>query len=896
MNIQRDSQMRVRPLRSYLAIPHILLFCFVMIVFSVIMYRYTRSTKSFFLESVSQQVAANTNDMLHRFFAEAPRIAEGNRERMRVGLAHPQDDETLGKIFVTQLHQSAHLTYVSFGRANGEYIGGSRHVETGAINLSLVKEADGMFFNHYAVTAMNTRDTLIEKGEQFDARARGWFTQAQQSREMRWYPVYKYAAFDALGTGVSAPLYDSTGTKLLGVCTADLSLHQISDYLKSINLGKNGIAYLAEHSGKLLAVSTDTSVYRTVNSRIERYGLDDYPDPRIRAVGKHSHDTLVQRFFTIKNDRYFLRTVSFTDSLGLDLQIGIILAERDYSDVFTRNQQGASVLILLVGILLVFVENRVAKQLSIPIEKLTKQAVTISQGDFSHSSDILYPTLEMQNLSDAFARMSIQLKDTFDSLEERVEDRTEKLFETESRFHTIFEQANTGIVFADSTGIISFCNDAFAKILGYRADELVGKTVASITVTDDYPQNRRLMDELIAGQRDHYRIEKRYYHQDRSIIWGDLSVSILRGKSGKEISIVGMVVDITDRKRAEEELRVARDQAEQANLAKSEFIANISHEIRTPINAVVGFSELLEKEITNTRQKGHLSAIRSAGKNLLVLINDILDLSKIESGKMDVVVEPTDIRSLMREIDLMFQLQCESIELRLTTSVFPEVPELIVVDHAHLRQIIVNLVGNAVKFTEKGGVTIDVSYHEKRLQIAVRDTGIGIAEDQQETIFEKFRQHDGQSRRKYGGTGLGLSISRKLIELIGGTVSLESTLGVGSTFTIELTVGEAVLSKRTTSPVNLVVQEEMQKPLSTDTPLLLSADDVQSLEQFAIELDRAVSPIQFSEVEDIARRLIDLYTIPEIQNFAYELLEQAGAMDISVLVTSPRRFRSILGV
>lgn len=242
-----------------------------------------------------------------------------------------------------------------------------------------------------------------------------------------------------------------------------------------------------------------------------------------------------------------------------------------------------------------------------------------------------------------------------------------------------------------------------------------------------------------------------------------------------------------------EERKNAEEHADKANHTKSEFLANMSHEIRTPMNSIIGFTDLLSSLVKEEKQKYYLDSIRSSGRSLLVLINDILDLSKIEAGKFDIEYRTVNIQNLVEDIKQVFTLKCDEKDLLFETYIDPKIPRALELSDTRLRQIFVNIVGNAIKFTDKGSISISVyliaapvTTNNVNLKIEIIDTGVGIPKEQQNKIFSAFQQQDGQEFNKYGGTGLGLTISKRLMELMGGKIALKSETGVGSTFTLYL--------------------------------------------------------------------------------------------------------------
>ena len=364
--------------------------------------------------------------------------------------------------------------------------------------------------------------------------------------------------------------------------------------------------------------------------------------------------------------------------------------------------------------------------------------------------------------------------------------------ENEKRMRSVIENIADGVIITNENAIIQLFNPAAENIFGYTEAEVIGKNVNVVipnphqVVHDGYIGRylKTLEKRLVDHSRECIGLKK-----DGTVFPVDLSVSefIVNQKR----FFTGIVVDITKRKQFERELHIAKEEAEFANLAKSEFLAKMSHELRTPLNSIIGFSNILNKnKLLNLSEKDLLytSRILDNGKHLLDLINDILDLSKIEAGKSTVQPEDVALDELVNEILNQF----EPIAIQKKLELHATIPRRIApirTDRRHLKQILINLVGNAVKFTSKGSVTVEViteAANHKAIGLLVSDTGIGIPEDQLDLIFEAFRQADSFLTRNFEGTGLGLAISKSLCDLLGFTLSVTSESGIGTTFTIDL--------------------------------------------------------------------------------------------------------------
>lgn len=356
-------------------------------------------------------------------------------------------------------------------------------------------------------------------------------------------------------------------------------------------------------------------------------------------------------------------------------------------------------------------------------------------------------------------------------------------------YRSIFEGSVDGIFRTDLDGNYLEANTALARIYKYKSlEDFFTHMVKAVNLYVD-PMRRREFRERIENDGVVKDFESEVHCADGSTIWINETARLIKDENGRPMSYEGLVRDITGKKAAEAELQKAIDSAHNANRAKSEFLANMSHEIRTPMNAILGFSELLKGLIADGRAQSYLQAITSSGRTLLSLINDILDLSKIEAGKLVLEYDALDVRVILHDVQHIFTQKAEQKGIELKLEISPDLPRSLLLDEVRLRQILFNVVGNALKFTERGSVTVRASvgarYEERdsiELLLEVEDSGIGISEDQQQRIFEAFSQQAGQSTKKYGGTGLGLSITKRLVEMMNGQISIRSQIGEGSLF------------------------------------------------------------------------------------------------------------------
>jgi PAS domain S-box-containing protein len=373
----------------------------------------------------------------------------------------------------------------------------------------------------------------------------------------------------------------------------------------------------------------------------------------------------------------------------------------------------------------------------------------------------------------------------------------QSLIESEEKFRSMVSNL-PGVVYRcayDEHLTVLYITDAIGSLTGYQPSDFQGnrkKTLSGIIHPDDRHKVQDAIEKSVQS-RHQFNLEYRILNSSQETRWVSNSGKPVFNPDHSIKWLDGFLSDITERVAVLDELKKAKQSAEEANHAKSEFLANISHEIRTPLNSVLGFTELLEGLTIDSTQVKYLNSIKSSGKNLMILINDLLDLSKIEAGKMTLHFSFFDIRRMLDEIRNIFSLRVTIKGIGYLEQISKNFPVSIKFDEVRLRQILINLIGNAVKFTHEGEIRIKIKAYPKhtlngnktmKLEIRVIDTGIGIPRDAFRMIFESFRQHSQLNSRKYGGTGLGLAITKRLVEAMNGTISLNSVLGEGSTFTV----------------------------------------------------------------------------------------------------------------
>jgi PAS domain S-box-containing protein len=699
-------------------------------------------------------------------------------------------------------------------------------IETGHIVYSVFKEVD------YA--------TSLLTGPHKDSNLASAFREARGAEDRNFIHIVDFAhyapSYNDEASFIASPIFD--GDRKIGVLVFQMPVDRINDIMTNrqswadVGLGQSGETYIVaddytlrnqsrfliedreQYLSMLAEAGTSPEIVAQISSLDTSIGLQRADTSGTRAALSGETSTMI---FPDYRDVEVLSAFAPLDIAGMNW---VIMSEIDAAEAYAhilelRNRMIAlgAVLILLVAAL----SYGLSRSLSRPVRFLGQSARALTAGDLEtpvkrESGD------EIGDLAENFEQMRLALQRSFgeiqrknDELEQRVEERTadlnlalEKVQESEQRISAVVEGITDAVVTIDQGGIIQTFNAAAEKIFAYTVDSAIGKNI------------KILMPEAIAAEHD--AILERYEPSRVSSVVDNtrevegrrkdgelfpLELRVSRITTGTENMFVGLMRDITERKAMEarkkevaEELKRARQAADDANQAKSDFLANMSHEIRTPMNAVIGLSDLCLNTDLSAKQEDYLNKIHASAVALLGIINDILDFSKIEAGKLDIEAVPFEIDEVLENLATVVLVKTQEKGLELMFDRSPEVPSWLVGDPLRLGQILVNLCNNAAKFTESGEILVSIGMNtldgeQITLECKVRDTGIGMTDEQQSRLFKSFSQADASTTRKYGGTGLGLAISKQLVEMMGGEIWVESEQGVGSTFGFRVALGVA---------------------------------------------------------------------------------------------------------
>jgi PAS domain S-box-containing protein len=780
---------------------------------------------------------------LDTYLATPNQINQINLDALELGLLDLNNFQTTGRYFWKQM-RTFDVGYISFGNKDGEFIGVER-LDNGSLLINEVSKSNPGKLFVWATDNQGNR-TKVQELKNWEPRKEAWYVDAVKAGKPLWSQIYQWEDKpEVISISSSYPVYNKTKT-IAGVLSIDLLLSQISQFLNEIKVSKSGQTFILEGDGLLVASSSTEAPFRVVDGKAKRLRASDSKEPLIRLttqyLTKHYKNlseinTTQQLKLTLEGQRQFVQVTPWRDKLGLDWLIVVVVPESDFMQEINANTRTTILLCIAALILATIIGIFTSRWIVKPILRLNASAKALALGQWEQTVEMKRSD-ELGELAKSFNSMAKQLQESFATLEAKnaeMRGLNEALTQSESRLTQFLEAVPVGITVHDATGRIYYANRTAQDLIGkgimpdVTPEQLQEVYQVYIAGTDQlYPPERLPSTRAVKGES--VSVEDLEIHQGETLIPLEARATPIFDEKERVAYAIVAFTDITQRKQAEaerihftQELERQNEALERLNKLKDEFLANTSHELRTPLNGMIGIAESMIDGATgqlSEQQRKNLLLIVQSGHRLATLVNDILDFSKLRYKTIELQLQPVGLREIAEVVLTLNQPLIKNKDLQLINAIPPDFPPA-QADENRLQQILYNLVGNAIKFTEKGSVEISaevvrgqesgvrsqeliaidkgqMTNDKRHLAITVSDTGIGIPEDKLDRIFESFEQGDGSTAREYGGTGLGLAVTKKLVELHGGEIRVESTVGVGSRFTFTLPVasGQVAVSDR----------------------------------------------------------------------------------------------------
>lgn len=857
------------PLRYVLIVPFILQICGAVGLVGYLSYQNGQKAVTELATQLENEICDRIEQHLDSYLTTPKQINQINLDAIELGLLNLSDFQTTGNYFWKQM-QVFNVGYNSFANSKGEFIGVER-LDNGKLLINEVSKKHGLGKLYVYPTDNQGNRRHLQEVKNYDPRLEAWYTDPVKLGKRVWSQIYQWEDKpEIISISSSYPVYDKN-RKFVGVISVDLLLSQIGNFLANLKINDSGKTFILERSGLIVASSTSEPPYTIINGKGKRLSALDSQNSLIKLttqslikrfgslkfVGEKQ-----QLSFTADGMRYFVQVKNWRDELGLDWLIVAVIPEGEFMKQINANTYITILLCIVAFLVATRIGILTSRWVIKPILELNTSAKKIAKGEWEQIPEIQRSD-ELGELAKSFETMAKQLQVSFNTLEAKnaqMQVLNEALSQSQRRLTQFLEAMPIGVFIIDAEGEPYYTNKIGQQILGQGAiakvssEQLSEVYQAYLGGTDQlYPSDRLPILRALLGESA--RIDDMEIRHSDKIIPIEVLGKPIYDESGNLAFAIATFFDITQRKQAEnllaeynrtletqvkkrteqfqqaiEQLQITQQELIQsqkiaaqeqqaavreaarstaANLAKSEFLANMSHELRTPLNAILGFSQVMSRDYSlSGEHQENLAIINRAGEHLLNLINDILEMSKIEAGRITLNSNSFDLIHVLKKLEKMQHASAASKNLELVFEYAQNIPKYIETDENKLCQVLLNLLGNAIKFTNTGRVTLRVRLgaggwetgeqgemreqilHPPHLFFEVQDTGCGIAPQEIDLLFEAFEQTE-IGRKSQQGTGLGLAISRKYVQLMGGDITVNSIPGVGSRFVFNIQIALA---------------------------------------------------------------------------------------------------------
>ncbi|MBN3889296.1 MAG: response regulator [Nostoc sp. JL31] len=889
------------PLRYVLIVPFILQICGAVGLVGYLSYQNGQKAVRELATQLENEICDRIEQHLDSYLTTPKQINQINLDAIELGLLNLSDFQTTGNYFWKQM-QVFNVGYNSFANPKGEFIGVER-LDNGQLLINEVSAKHGMGKLYVYPTDKQGNCRHLQEVKNYDPRVEAWYTDPVKIGKRVWSQIYQWEDKpEILSISSSYPVYDKN-RKFVGVISVDLLLSQIGNFLAKLKVKESGKTFILERSGLIVASSTSEPPYMIVNGKGKRLSALDSQNHLIKLTTQSLIERFgslkfvggkQQLSFSTDGMRYFVQVKSWKDELGLDWLIVAVIPEGEFMQQINANTRITILLCIVAFLVATRIGILTARWVIKPILQLNRSAKKIAQGEWEETPDIQRSD-ELGELAKSFETMAKQLQASFSALEAKnaqMQVLNEALSHNQSQLTQFLEAMPVGVLIIDAEGKPYYTNQIGQQILGQgiiaqvNTEELSEVYQAYLAGTDQlYPSDRLPILRALQGQST--RVDDMEIRRCGKITPIEILGKPIYDESGNLAFAIATFFDITQRKQTEkllaeynrtleaqvkkrteefqqviEQLQTTQEELIQsqkiaaqeqqaavreaarsaaANLAKSEFLANMSHELRTPLNAILGFTQVMSRDYSlSSEHQENLAIINRAGEHLLKLINDILEMSKIEAGKITLNCSSFDLIHLLKNLEEMLHLRAASKNLELLFEYAPDIPKYIETDENKLCQVLLNLLGNAIKFTDRGRVTLRVRVgageqgnrgvgeqgeqnlsYPSFLFFEIQDTGCGIAPQELDLLFEAFEQTE-IGRKFQQGTGLGLAISRKYVQLMGGDITVTTTPGVGSTFAFDVQIA---LTCPREIPINQIKSQIRALAFSEKVYRILVVDD-----------------------------------------------------------------------